>query len=59
MYRIYEDEVRAVVRETVARMGVKDPKQAGKVMGEIMKTRKGLFDPQMVKRLVEETIAAG
>jgi uncharacterized protein YqeY len=54
-----EDEVRAVVRETVARMGIKDPKQAGKVMGEIMKTRKGLFDPQMVKRLVEETIAAG
>jgi uncharacterized protein YqeY len=54
-----EDEVRAVVRETVARMGVKDPKQAGKVMGEIMKTRKGTFDPQMVKRLVEEAIAAG
>ena len=54
-----EDEVRAVVRETVARMGVTDPKQAGKVMGEIMKTRKGTFDPQMVKRLVEETIAAG
>jgi uncharacterized protein len=54
-----EDEVRAVVKETVARMGVTDPRQAGKVMGEIMKTRKGLFDPQMVKRLVEETIAAG
>jgi uncharacterized protein len=54
-----EDEVRAVVKETVARMGIKDPRQAGKVMGEIMKTRKGLFDPQMVKRLVEETIAAG
>jgi uncharacterized protein len=53
-----EDEVRAVVQETVARMGVKDPKQAGKVMGEIMKTRKGTFDPQMVKRLVEEAIAA-
>jgi uncharacterized protein YqeY len=54
-----EDEVRAVVKETVARMGVTDPKQSGKVMGEIMKTRKGVFDPQMVKRLVEETIAAG
>jgi uncharacterized protein YqeY len=51
-----EDEVRAVVRETVTRMGVTDPKQAGKVMGEIMKTRKGTFDPQMVKRLVEETL---
>jgi uncharacterized protein YqeY len=54
-----EDEVRAVVKETVERLAVKDPKQAGKVMGEIMKTRKGLFDPQMVKRLVEEALAAG
>jgi uncharacterized protein YqeY len=52
-----EDEVRAVVQETVARMGVKDPKQAGKVMGEIMKAHKGSFDPQMVKRLVEQTLA--
>jgi uncharacterized protein len=54
-----EDEVRAAVKEAVARMGVTDPKQAGKVMGEIMKTNKGKFDPAMVKRLVEETLAAG
>jgi uncharacterized protein YqeY len=53
-----EDEVRAAVREAVARMAVKDPRQAGKVMGEIMKAHKGLFDPQMVKRIVEETLAA-
>lgn len=54
-----EAEVLAVVRETIARMGVTDPKQSGKVMGDIMKTRKGLFDPQMVKRLVEETLTKG
>ena len=54
-----EDEVRAVVRETVARLATKDPKQAGRVMGEIMKAHKGSFDPQMVKRLVEEALAAG
>ena len=52
-----EDEVRTAVRETVARLGITDPKQAGKVMGEIMKAHKGTFDPQMVKRLVEETLA--
>ena len=52
-----EDEVRAAVREAVARLGITDPKQAGKVMGEIMKAHKGSFDPQMVKRLVEETLA--
>jgi uncharacterized protein YqeY len=52
-----EDEVRAVVKETVAKLPVKDPKQAGRVMGEIMKAHKGSFDPQMVKRLVEEALA--
>jgi uncharacterized protein len=54
-----EDEVRAAVREAVGRLGVTDPRQAGKVMGEIMKAHKGSFDPQMVKRLVEETLAQG
>src|SRR4029079_11547549 len=54
-----EDEVRAVVKETIAKMGVTDPKQAGKVMGEIMKPRKGLFDPAMVKKLVEQALAGG
>jgi uncharacterized protein YqeY len=54
-----EDEVRAVVKETIAKMGVTDPKQSGKVMGEIMKTKKGVFDPQMVKKLVEQALAGG
>ena len=48
-----EDEVRAAAREAIARLAVSDPKQAGKVMGDIMKTNKGKFDPAMVKRLVE------
>lgn len=52
-----EAEVRAAVKETIARLGVTDPKQAGKVMGEIMKAHNGSFDAQMVKRLVEETLA--
>jgi uncharacterized protein YqeY len=54
-----EDEVRAAVREVVAKLPAKDPKQAGRVMGEIMKAHKGSFDPQMVKRLVEEALAQG
>lgn len=49
-----DDEVRAVVRETIAKMGGKDPKLTGKVMGEIMKAYKGKFDPAAVKRIVEE-----
>ncbi len=52
-----EDEVRAAVKEAIARLGVADPKQAGKVLGDIMKTQKGKFDPAMVKRVAEEELA--
>jgi len=51
-----DDEVRAAVKETLARSGVSDPKQAGRVMGEIMKANKGKFDPASVKRIVEEEL---
>jgi uncharacterized protein YqeY len=52
-----EDEVRNAVRETLARLGASDPKQAGRVMGEIMKANKGKFDPAAVKRIVDEELA--
>lgn len=52
-----DDEVRAVVRETIVRMGASDPKQSGRVMGDIMKAYKGKFDPSSVKRIVEEELA--
>ncbi|HVR62877.1 MAG TPA: GatB/YqeY domain-containing protein [Polyangia bacterium] len=51
-----DDEVRAAVRETVVRLGASDPKQAGRVMGEIMKANKGKFDPAAVKRIVDEEL---
>ena len=51
-----DDEVRAVVKETIARLPVKAPKLAGKVMGEIMKAHKGHFEPPTVKRIVEEEL---
>jgi hypothetical protein len=52
-----DDEVRSVVRETIVRMGVSDPKQSGRVMGDIMKAHKGKLDPSAVKRIVEEELA--
>lgn len=51
-----DDEVRAAVKEAIARLPVKDPKLAGKVMGEIMKAHKGHFEPPTVKRIVEEEL---
>jgi uncharacterized protein YqeY len=52
-----DDEVRTAVRETLARLGVSDVKQSGRVIGEIMKANKGKFEPSAVKRLVEEELA--
>jgi uncharacterized protein len=52
-----EDDVRAAVKEAVAKLPARDPKQSGRLMGEIMKANKGKFDPAMVKRLVEEELA--
>jgi uncharacterized protein YqeY len=54
-----DDEVRTAVKETLGRLAVKDPKQSGRVMGEIMKANKGKFDPAAVKRIVEEELAKG
>lgn len=53
-----EGEVRTAVRETIARTGASDPKQSGRVVGEIMKANKGRFEASLVKRLVEEELGA-
>ena len=52
-----EEEVRVAVLEGIARLGITDPKQAGRLMGEIMKANKGRFEAAMVKRLVEQELS--
>jgi len=52
-----DDEVRALVREALVRLGVSDGKQAGRVVGELMKANKGKLDPSAVKRIVDEELA--
>lgn len=52
-----EDEVRAAVKEAISRLSITDPKQAGRLMGEIMKANKGKFEAGMVKKLVDEELA--
>ncbi len=52
-----EEEVRVAVKEAIARLGVSDPKQSGKVLGDIMKAQKGKFDPALVKRVLEQELA--
>ncbi len=52
-----EQEVRAAVQEAIARLAVSDVKQAGRVLGDIMKSHKGTFDAAMVKRIVEDQLS--
>ena len=51
-----DDETRAIVRETIARLGISDAKQSGRVVGEIMKANKGKLEPATVKRMVDEEL---
>lgn len=50
-----EDEVRVLVREAIAELGVADAKQAGQVTGQVMRTADGL-DGAVVNRLVREEL---
>lgn len=50
-----EEDVARIVDETIAMIGADDPKQAGRVIGTIMKEHVGL-DGTVVNRLVREAL---
>jgi len=51
-----EAAVRALVRERIGTLGISDPKQAGRLVGDIMKTHKGQVEAGEVKRIAEELL---
>jgi uncharacterized protein len=51
-----EAAVRALVAERVAALGIADPKQVGRLVGEVMKTHKGQVEAADVKRIAEEIL---
>ncbi len=46
-----EDEVRVIVKGLLTDHGITQPKQAGRVIGLVMKDHKGHVDPALVKRI--------
>jgi len=52
-----EDELEALVRERIAALGVTDPKQVGRLVGDVMKTHRGKVEAGDVKRVAEELLA--
>jgi len=54
-----EDELRAAVRDAIQKLGVTDPKMAGRVVGQVMKAHKGRAEAPDVKRIAEQELASG
>jgi uncharacterized protein len=50
--------VRALVRERLQALGIADPKQVGRLVGDVMKTHKGQVEAADVKRIAEELLQA-
>jgi uncharacterized protein len=50
--------LRALVRERLTALGITDARQVGRVVGDVMKTHKGLVEAGDVKRLAEELLAS-
>jgi uncharacterized protein YqeY len=52
------DAVRALVRERLGVLGISDPKQVGRVVGDVMKSHKGQVEAADVKRVAEEILGS-
>jgi len=53
---IGENALRALVKERIGALGISDGKQAGRLVGDVMKTHKGQVDAADVKRVAEELL---
>jgi len=55
--KLSEEDTRVLVREAIAELGVSDPKQVGKLVGHLMKSRGGELDGAIVNRLAREELS--
>ncbi|MBI1962132.1 MAG: GatB/YqeY domain-containing protein, partial [Candidatus Rokubacteria bacterium] len=51
-----EPAVRTLVKERLGALGLTDPKQVGRLVGDVMKTHKGQVEAADVKRIAEELL---
>jgi uncharacterized protein YqeY len=51
-----EAALRALVQERLGALGIRDAKQVGRLVGDIMKTHKGQVEAADVKRVAEELL---
>jgi uncharacterized protein YqeY len=55
--KLSEEETRALVRQAAAELGITDPKQAGKLVGHLMKARGKDLDGALVNRVARDELA--
>jgi uncharacterized protein YqeY len=53
-----EPALRHLVRERLAHLGIADPKQVGRLVGDVMKTHRGQVEAADVKRIAEELLTS-
>jgi uncharacterized protein YqeY len=53
-----EATLRSLVRERLTALNITDPKQVGRLLGDLMKTHKGQIEAADVKRIAEELLSA-
>ena len=51
-----DEELRALVKERISALAIGDAKQIGRLVGDVMKTHKGLAEATDVKRIAEELL---
>jgi uncharacterized protein len=55
--RLDDETLRGLVRERLGALSIADPKQVGRLVGDVMKTHKGQVEAADVKRIAEELLA--
>ena len=53
-----EAALRALIQERIAALGLKSQKEVGRLLGDLMKTHKGLIDAADVKKIAESLLPA-
>jgi uncharacterized protein YqeY len=53
-----DDATRELVRAAIDELGISDPKQAGRVVGAVMKTHRGQVNAGKVKQMATELLSA-
>jgi uncharacterized protein len=55
--QLSEDEIRKLVKDTIAKVGAAGPQDLGKVMGALAPQTKGKADGNLVSKIVEELLS--